>query len=114
MKTTKGKGIMANNEEKDLRKFFEGTFVIKGWNARSKEILQAVREEDRKNVGSLLENLGDRIGREWVKDKSIRKIDTMMLQKWGGQLKKAKKMGSDELMDEIGRINDEVNDMLGT
>jgi hypothetical protein len=66
-------------EEENYQKFLKGAFWIKGWNARVKEILQTVPEEDKVEMKKLLAELGEKIGREWAKDKGIRKIDSDML-----------------------------------
>jgi hypothetical protein len=76
-------------EEENYQKFLKGTFWIKGWNVRVKEILQAVPDEDKIEMKRLLFELGEKIGREWAKDSLIRKIDTDMLRTWGNELKKA-------------------------
>jgi len=93
---------MENQEEKQwLKKFYEGTFLAKGWNGRSKELLSGIPADQEGAVRSDLEKLGDKIGREWSKDNSIRKIDTS-----------AKKKGSASLIREIKAVETEVEQRL--
>lgn len=99
-------------EQEHFRKFYNGTFLLKGWKARMEEILGHVESADRDTVRDRLEQLGERIGREWVRDNSVRRIDTSMLQKWGDRLKSSRKKGSDSLITEIGEIEIEVGTIL--
>ena len=104
---------MENQEEKQwLKKFYEGSFLAKGWNGRSKELLSGVPADQAEAVRSDLEKLGDKIGREWSKDNSIRKIDTAMLQKWGDKMLSAKKKGASSLIQEIKAVETEVERIL--
>jgi hypothetical protein len=75
-------------EDENYQKFLKGTFWIKGWHVREKEILNAVPDGDKIEIKHLLSELGEKIGREWAKDPLVRKIDSGMLRKWGSELKK--------------------------
>ena len=104
---------MTSKHEKEwYRKFQEGTFLIRGWQARKKDILAAVPTTKKKEVDSLLESLGKKIGKEWAKEKHVRRIDTSMLQHWGEGLKKSKKKGTEVLLADIEKLDAEVDDML--
>ena len=104
---------MENKREQEwYRKFQKGTFLIKGWQSRQKEILDAVPETEQKAVGEILGQLGEKIGMEWAKHHQIRRIDTPMLQKWGKRLSQSKARGADELIAEIRKIDETVDDML--
>ncbi len=109
----KGAGMGTKDEREYYRKFYEGTFLIKGWKDRIKEILKHISDADRELARERLEKLGGKIGGEWARDNAVRRVDTPMLQKWGGRLKKAKSMGPGVLADEIGRIDGEVNGIIG-
>ena len=104
--------MLFSGEKQWLRRFYEGSFAVKGWNYYSKEILRAVPDDDKQNVSALLANLGEKIGKEWSKDNSVRKIDTAMLQKWGGRLQASKDKGPSILIGEINAIRQEVDRIL--
>ncbi len=106
--------MLTNKEEERYQKFLKGTFLIKGWNARADQILRAAPPNDREALRSLLLGLGEKIGREWAKDPKIRKIDTIMLQKWGQQLKQASAASADEMTARLRRIDGEVNSILSS
>lgn len=95
-------------EEENYRKFLNGVFWIKGWNARVKEILQVVPEEDKVEMKKLLDELGEKIGREWARDTGIRKIDSDMLKKWGNQLKEAVAIGPTHLVKQLRELERDV------
>ena len=104
---------MAIKREKEwYRKFQKGTFLIKGWQSRKREILDALPESDQRAVDDLLERLGEKIGWEWARDSDVRRIDTIMLQQWGDQLRKSRKKGPDILTAEIQKLDAEVDDIL--
>ena len=104
---------MTSKHEKEwYRKFQEGTFLRRGWQSRKKDILAAVPHGKKKEVDTLLEDLGKKIGKEWAKEKHIRRIDTSMLQRWGEVLKKSKSKGPDILLADIEKLDAEVDDML--
>ena len=104
--------MINKNEQEWLRKFYEGTFVIKGWNGRIKELLGSVPPENKDAIRESLEELGDKIGREWIKDNSVRRIDTEMLRKWGEFLRAAKRDGTAALEKKIRQIRAEVEEIL--
>lgn len=104
---------MYSKEEEDwFKKFQEGTLLAKGWKSRVKEILKPFGTPERERFEQELQILGARIGREWSKDNSIRKINTKMLQDWGESLVAAKDRGSGALIDEIQEIRVKVDKLL--
>jgi len=104
---------MSTKEEQEwYNKFYEGTFLVKGWKRRMEEILQAVPSQNKETIRESLKILGEKMGREWSKDNSIRRIDSAMLKKWGEALGNAKKTGPDILDQEIAKINVEVDRIL--
>ena len=105
--------MLFNDEKQWLRRFYEGTFAVKGWNDYSREILGAVPTADKEKIGALLANLGETIGREWSKDNCVRKIDTPMLKQWGGRLQASKDKGASVLIGEIEAIQGEADRILG-
>ncbi len=54
----------------------------------------------------------EKIGREWARDNSVRRIDTSMLQQWGEELRAAKKKGPSDLDDAILDIGARVDRIL--
>jgi predicted hydrocarbon binding protein len=100
------------SEEENFRKFLEGTFWIKGWNARAKEILQQVPSEQKAEIESLLSELGKKIGREWAKEKNVRKIDSVMLQNWGKAIKAVALQNPQQIVRQLRRLEQEVNNIL--
>ncbi len=102
-----------NDEKQWLQKFYEGSFAVKGWNDYSREILRAVPGDGKAEIKTMLANLGEKIGREWSKDNSVRKIDTPMLKQWGGRLQASKDKGPSALTGEIEAIQGEVDRILG-
>lgn len=99
-------------EREWYRKFQKGTFLIKGWQSRQKEILGAIPETEKEAIGDVLGQLGEKIGKEWAKNRHVRLIDTPMLQKWGNRLSQSQARGSDELIAEIRKIDRKVDEML--
>ena len=106
--------MLKNTEEEKYRKFLKGTFLIKGWNARSDEILHAVAEKDRNEVATILAKLGEKIGREWARDSNARRIDTPMLEKWGKELKEARKAGHGQLAKLLRKLDRQVDEILSS
>jgi hypothetical protein len=100
------------HEREWYRKFQEGTFLIKGWQSRKKEILQAIPEAEKEVVDKLLGRLGEKIGKEWAKDRNVRRIDTLTLQQWGERLRKSQKKGSDVLVAEIRKLETKVDEII--
>jgi len=76
------------------------------------EVLQAVPDSDKDTVGELLSNLGEKIGREWSRDNRVRRINTAMIQKWGEDLRRSKKKGTDVLTEDLRRLDAEVDEIL--
>ena len=104
---------MSNSEEqKWFKKFYDGTLLVKGWKHRVKEISECVSVDQREGIKNQLEILGEKIGREWSRDNSVRKIDTSMLQTWGDSLLKVKKDGIEVIDKKIASINEEVDKLL--
>jgi hypothetical protein len=107
-------GAMTSKQERDwLKKFYEGTFLVKGWKAQVKELLEDFQGEERDTANDLLSDLGEKIGREWSKDNAVRRIDTVQLKQWGAGLTSARKKGPEALIAEIRAIDQAVNGMLG-
>ena len=104
---------MGTKREREwYRKFQEGTFLIKGWQSRKKEILEAIPANEKGTVDELLDKLGEKIGKEWARARHVRRIDTVMLQQWGERLRKSRKKRSDILVAEIRELDTKVDDII--
>lgn len=104
---------MANKDQQEwYKKFYEGTFLVKGWKSRINDVLKGLSPEDKEDMGELLETLGKKIGMEWAKPNDIRSIDTAQLQQWGKDLQNASQKGSKALAGRIQQMNGEVDKKL--
>ena len=104
---------MGTKREREwYRKFQEGTFLIRGWQSRKKEILEAIPATEKETVDELLGKLGEKIGKEWARNRHVRRIDTAALQKWGERLRKSQKKGSDMLVAEIRELDTKVDEII--
>lgn len=104
--------MVSKKEEDWFKKFQEGTFGVKGWKARTREILKPFASPEKETLQEELEELGEQIGREWAKDNDTRRIDTPMLQKWGKELVGVKEKGADHLRREIEKVKADVTSLL--
>jgi len=98
--------------QKWLRTFYEGSFLIKGWNARVHKISKNVPPENMDEVQTLLDSLGEKIGHEWAKDNNTRKIDNTLLRQWGDELRTAKDREPANLIQTIKKIEKAVDQVL--
>jgi hypothetical protein len=95
-----------------LRKFYHGTFLVKGWNARMEEILAQVSTDQKAVLKNRLTDLGAKIGPEWAKENRARRIDTQMLQSWGDKLRRCRNANPEQLTVAIEEIEAEVDLIL--
>lgn len=95
-----------------VKKFFEGSFLVPGWNLISKDLLDAVPADERPAVAARMDRLGQTISREWAKRNEVRRISSNQLKVWGDALKKAKPQGLDSLRSELAVIEAEVDQIL--
>lgn len=104
---------MANKDQQEwYKKFYEGTFLVKGWKSRINDVLKGLSPEEQGAMGEQLETLGKKIGMEWAKPNDVRKIDTAQLQQWGKDLQNARQKGSEALAGRIQQLNGEVDKKL--
>jgi len=104
---------MANKDQQEwYKKFYEGTFLVKGWKSRVNDVLKGLSPEDKGEMGERLETLGKKIGMEWARDNDVRKIDTAQLQRWGKDLQNASQKGAKALSGQIQQLNKEVDKKL--
>ncbi len=105
--------MTSKQEQEWFKKFYEGTFLVKGWKAQMRDLLKDFQGEEQADLKDRLSDLGEKIGREWAKDNAVRRIDTEKLQQWGARLTSARKKGPGALTAEIGNIADRVDELLG-
>ncbi len=111
--STMSKLSQLTDEEKSwFLKFQNGIPFFDGWKDISKNILSSFPEEKKEKIKEHLKILGDKIGIEWAKDNSIRKIDTDMLRQWGKKLNKAVDKGFRQVAETISRVENEVDEIL--
>ena len=95
-----------------LKKFYEGSFLISGWNAVKNDLLKRTGPAERKEIESRIDRLGETIGGEWAKDNSIRKIDSDDLRRWSGRLQSSA-VDPAELERLLAEIETEAREKLG-
>ena len=88
--------------------FQKGTIFTRGWQEITEDILEKTPPELQEKQRIALEKLGLRIGCEWSKDNSARKIDTKMLQKWGRLLQDTAGENPQQLKEVIVEIDQKV------
>ncbi|MDH3329824.1 MAG: hypothetical protein OEM01_11365 [Desulfobulbaceae bacterium] len=93
-------------------RFIEGTFFADGWQEIANDILIKLTDDERQQKQLKLNELGNKIGREWCKDNKIRKIDTAMLKKWGYMLKLTAEDDPHLLVKVIDHIDGEVDSLI--
>jgi len=93
-------------------KFHNGGFLFDGWKKLTQKILSNVPHDQKNETKNILNQLGEKIGSEWCRDNSIRKIDTEMLLKWGENLKETLNSTPDRITEVIRTIESDVNRIL--
>ena len=88
--------------------------LVDGWQDITREILAKMPPEKREEQRRILEKLGEKIGREWARDNSIRKIDTDMLRQWGKELRKTADQRPEQLPEVIHNLVKKVDSILAT
>ena len=100
-------------EEKSWFKTFqEGNILAMGWQEITTEILARTSPDKRQEQRIALESLGRKIGMEWSRQNRVRKVNTSMLQEWGGMLRKTAKKNPQQLAQAITYINQELEAVL--
>ena len=95
-----------------FKTFQEGNILSIGWQEISAEILARTSPEQRQAQRVALENLGKKIGMEWCRQNRVRKVNSSMLQEWGGILRKTAKKNPQQLAQAITFINQELDAVL--
>jgi len=103
---------LSQEERKWFKTFQDGTFLVDGWKEITRELLNSTPKRLRESQKKHLEQLGLKIGLEWSKSNSIRRVDTKMLQQWGKALKKTAKKNPGQLPEIIASIDQELDEIL--
>jgi hypothetical protein len=103
---------LSDHERKWFATFLEGNFFADGWREITADIVGYLPAEDQESSRELLNELGNRIGREWCRNNDQRRIDTSMLKKWGRRLKSTARQDPQEIAELIQYIKGEVNSLL--
>lgn len=96
-----------------IRKFYEGSFLVEGWNGRVKSLVKGLDPAQAAPLQASLEALGALIAGEWARDNAVRRIDNDRLQAWGGRMKEAKAKGPGALAAEVAAIGAEARALAG-
>ena len=83
-----------------------------GWQEITTEILARTSPDKRPEQRIALESLGRKIGMEWCRQNRVRKVNSSMLQEWGGVLRKTAKKNPQQLAQAITYINQELEAVL--
>ncbi|MDW7772004.1 MAG: hypothetical protein SCH71_03845 [Desulfobulbaceae bacterium] len=103
---------LSSEERQWFLKFINGTFFADGWQEIAEDILGKIPAHVRPSKEEKLNELGNKIGREWCKDNDVRKIDTAMLKKWGRLLRSTSRENPHVLASVIDYIDEEVNTLI--
>lgn len=93
-----------------VTRFYNGYGAVPGWLAMTEQVLQRVDEAERAVTRARLFELGGRIGAEWAKDNSVRKLTTRSAGVWRDALLEALSQG--ELGDYLDRLSMDVDALL--
>lgn len=92
--------------------FQEGNYISRGWQNICAEILAKTPPEQRSMQQVALDNLGRKIGMEWARPNSVRKVTSSMLLEWGDILRQTARTNPSELSRAIASINQKVDAVL--
>jgi hypothetical protein len=99
-------------ERKWFKVFQEGNFLSDGWQDIAAEILAKTSPESRPAQKVALDNLGRKIGMEWCRANSVRKVDSAMLSAWGDFLRATARKNPQQLAQAIAFIDQKVDAAL--
>lgn len=103
---------LSAREQKWFETFQKGTFYARGWREITAELLAKAPVETKDDLKHRLEELGQKIGREWSKNNDIRKIDNTMLRHWGDQLQQVAKREPTKIVQVVASLNQKVCTIL--
>ena len=103
---------LSDEEKRWFKTFHEGNFLSEGWQEITAYLLARTPAEQQARQKNALDNLGRKIALEWCRDNDVRKVDSTMLQEWGGLLKKTANTNPADLPKTIAYIDEEVDAVL--
>lgn len=103
---------LSREEQQWYKHFQEGILFFDGWASISEEVLTVFPEHHQKAHQQMMQRIGIKIGTEWAKDNSVRKIDTAMLKQWGDVLRNARSHGPEKTLAALEEIETEVDLIL--
>jgi hypothetical protein len=103
---------LSTQEKEWFVTFIEGTFFAEGWQQIADTLIVKLSDEERQQKQQQLNELGNKIGREWCKNNGTRKIDTDMLKKWGEMLESSAQDDPQLIVKIIDHIDGEVNSLI--
>jgi hypothetical protein len=104
---------LSEDEKEWFATFQEGTFYVQGWKEITSKVLAKIQQAGKKEeLQRSLNYLGIRIGCEWSKNNSIRKINTDMLEQWGSELQKIAEEKPEKLPVLIANIRQKVFELV--
>ena len=103
---------LSTKEKKWFDKFYEGILIFDGWQEITDSILARYPFEERAERYQFIKQLGLKIGSEWCRDNSVRKIDTTMLKTWGNRLRQAADQDWVQLTRVLEELDNEVDRVL--
>ena len=93
-----------------VRRFYTGYNAVPGWLRMTEQVLQRLPPEERAAASARLSELGARIGREWAKDNSVRRLNTRTAGVWRDALLEALARGELDLY--LDRLSADVDALL--
>lgn len=103
---------LSPEERRWFKVFQEGNLLSEGWQAISNEILAKTPLEQQPAQKAALENLGTKIGTEWSRPNSVRKVNSAMLREWGDILRQTARDNPRLLAKTLETIDKEVDAVL--
>lgn len=103
---------LSEEEQIWYKRFHDGILFFDGWASISQEILETYPDDQVDEANPMVQRIGVKIGTEWCKDNTVRKIDTDMLKQWGKRLRASIALGPDSTTKTLLEIEQEVDLLL--
>ena len=93
-----------------VQRFYEGFNTVPGWFDLTRQVLARVPDEEKPAFSAQLAALGVKIGSEWAKDNSVRRIETSTVATWRDALQES--LSRMELSVYLTRLNADIAALL--
>ena len=103
---------LSEEEQIWYKRFHDGILFFDGWASISQEILEIYPDDQIGEANPMVQRIGVKIGTEWCKANTVRKIDTDMLKQWGERLRASIALGPDSTTKTLLEIEQEVDLLL--